>query len=99
MGQHVVRLVALYDDYMVVDDPYGCLCSDESLQKRSKNGTGVYCNNSRKMDCCSHNKAYDANCSTNSRSQSANKGRHCKWRKSGVNKIRIYNICKLTLKQ
>ena len=99
MGSHVVRLVALYDDYMVVDDPYGCLCSDESLKKRSRYRKGVYCNNSRKMDCCSHNKAYDANCSTNSRSQSANKGRHCKWSKSGVNKITIYNICKLTLKQ
>ncbi len=34
MGQHVIRLVAVFDDYMVVDDPFGCLCDGYELYRR-----------------------------------------------------------------
>ena len=99
MGAHIIRLVAMYDDYMVVDDPFGCLCSDESLIKRYTNAGGVYCNKKRKMDCCSHVTPFDKNCKTNSRDLSSNKGHNCKWNKTGVDKIVIKNIGKLTLKE
>lgn len=34
MGQHVIRLVAVFDDYMVVDDPFGCLCDGYEVYRR-----------------------------------------------------------------
>ena len=51
------------------------------------------------MDCCSHVTPFDKNCKTNSRDLSSNKGHNCKWNKTGVDKIVIKNIGKLTLKE
>ena len=59
----------------------------------------MYSSSKRKMDCCSHVTPFDKNCKTNSRDLSSNKGHNCKWNKTGVDKIVIKNIGKLTLKE
>jgi len=98
MGNHVIKLVALMDDYMVVDDPYGCLCNDDVLKKRSIDNTGVYCSSSRKMSCCQHTTAYVSPCKTNDTSGKNNPGHHCRWNASGVTPIKLYNIQVVGLK-
>lgn len=79
-------------------DPYGCLCNDDVLKKRSIDKTGVYCSSSRKMSCCQHTTTYVSPCKTNDTSGKNNPGHHCRWNASGVTPIKLYNIQVVGLK-